>query len=176
MTTIKTTCGICGQAIAGAIRDLNQHKAQAHPAERAAMRAQRKARLHRGVSINRCESCGKFVSLEPEHEDNGLDVDEEGNITGSVRLLLNCGECGSELASADSEVEISLDVPHTETCEEASLSLDYELNLEESGGGRFSKHFYYVEVVGTVTCDNCEAEADINGSSEAFAASEFDPS
>ncbi len=64
----------------------------------------------------RCPDCNKFVSLEcgdePEAE---LEV-SDGVVTGTVRLVRNCAECGTELkeASFDVEVEIPAMVAHAE--------------------------------------------------------------
>mgnify|MGYP001574930305 FL=1 len=176
-TTTTTTCGICNTRVAGGIRDLNRHKADKHPAERDAMRAKRKARVaRRGVSMNHCQSCTKFVSLEPgEPEDNGIDTDEEGNISGSVRLSLVCADCGQDMAESEVTLEDNVEVEHKDGCTSSDLSLDdLTVSMEDEGGGRFSRHLYYLEASFTVRCATCGAEAEETLTSEKVAASSFD--
>lgn len=168
------TCGECGQVIQGMTRELNRHKKEMHP--EAAAKIKRAARTRGGAQINRCESCSKFVSIEVgEPEDGGIEVDEEGTISGSVRLVLNCGECGGELGGADAEVGCEVVIEHSEKCneEERELSISCILELVEEGGGRYRKHLYYAEVSGTVTCDDCEASGEFDTTTEKVAASEF---
>lgn len=175
MTTAQSIkCGLCQESVPGAVRELNRHKAEKHPEERAAMRAQRKARLRRGASINRCESCGKFVSLEANTEDNGIYVDNEGTISGSVTINLDCSDCSGTLATVEVSIEDTIDLDHSDDCDESDVSLDnYDLDLGEDGGGRFSKHLYYAYVSGSVTC-TCEASKDFTTESEKVAASNFE--
>lgn len=48
---------------------------------------------------NRCPDCSKFVSLnqeEPE-ENSAFEIDAEGEITGELRAVLTCAECGTEM-------------------------------------------------------------------------------
>jgi hypothetical protein len=57
----------------------------------------------------RCPECNKFAgfddSTDPEVDD--LEVDESGNVTGSVRIVLTHDECGTELK--ESSFELSVD-------------------------------------------------------------------
>lgn len=54
----------------------------------------------------RCNDCNKFASLEAgEPECDSLAIDNDGNITGSARVVLNCAECGSELKEHNFDVE-----------------------------------------------------------------------
>ncbi len=60
----------------------------------------------------RCPDCSKMVSYgEPEMEVESEDVDSsDGCVTATVRMVLPCGECGTELK--DNEFELSADVDH----------------------------------------------------------------
>lgn len=63
----------------------------------------------------RCPDCNKFVSLEmqdPEAPD--AQVDDEGIVTGTVRIVRTCAECGTELKEATLEFEIDLSAALTE--------------------------------------------------------------
>lgn len=56
---------------------------------------------------NRCYSCNKFVTKEMnEPEIEGEQIDDDGNITADVRLVLVCSDCGTELAESTQQVEI----------------------------------------------------------------------
>lgn len=47
----------------------------------------------------KCPNCPQFVSKETDNEPDYSDVtaDNAGNITGDVRLVNECAECGTEL-------------------------------------------------------------------------------
>ncbi len=132
----------------------------------------------------RCPSCNKFVSFDTETEPEvDVEIDEEGTVTGSVRIVNTCAECGEELKEASLELEVDL----TEACaahvneegeEKHSLSVDDDGSerTERSDGkpgtpSRYRRHFYGARVTVSVTCvcdDNFEAvgtwEDDIQGS------------
>lgn len=56
----------------------------------------------------RCPDCNKFVPFDTSNEPEvDLDIDEDGNITGSVRIVNNCDECGTELKDANFDVDDS---------------------------------------------------------------------
>lgn len=60
----------------------------------------------------RCPDCNKFVSYdEPQAEAvSDPEVSSSQCIEGSVRVVLNCGECGTELK--DAEIEFSITIDH----------------------------------------------------------------
>lgn len=59
----------------------------------------------------RCPDCSKMVSYgEPEAELQSEDVDDDGKVSATVRLVLPCGECGTELK--DNEFEFEIETPH----------------------------------------------------------------
>ena len=136
--------------------------------------AKKKRRMPRGASINRCNDCGKFVSLEfgeiddpePEVTDvgEGTSNDASVGVRAEVRLVLTCGECSTEMADAMLEGETDVDFKHDEGCD--SEGRDYEVEVtasnqdERSGKGRFGKHFYGAAIELKVTCDHCEGEAE----------------
>jgi hypothetical protein len=58
----------------------------------------------------RCPDCNKFVSYdEPEVEVESAELDGDG-IHVNARVILKCGECGTELK--DAEIEGSIDIEH----------------------------------------------------------------
>jgi hypothetical protein len=110
----------------------------------------------------RCPDCNKFVPLDvdgdPEVE---LEADETtGEVTGTVRIVNACQECGTELTEAtfDVDVEFSGAAEHMEKYPEDEA---HALELEEptvdrtsryTGKGRGTKTFYGAEGVLTVRC------------------------
>jgi hypothetical protein len=170
-------CGICDTQIEGKVRALNIHKAAAHPDIREAARKRHKSRATgRGVSMNYCPSCQKFVSLEPgEPEDQGVDI-TDNSISGQIRLVLTCSGCSQELHESTVEVEEEFTLDHEEGCPEtegADIST-IEWSLDEEGGGRFSKHLYFASGTAEVSCSECKAALEIELVSEKVAASYFE--
>jgi hypothetical protein len=50
----------------------------------------------------RCPDCNKFVSLDSEQDPEcSLDVDESGEVTGSIQIANACAECGTEMFTAE---------------------------------------------------------------------------
>lgn len=111
----------------------------------------------------RCPDCNKFVSLElQEPEFDSLEVSvtksEErdagpdgfvAHVTGSCRIVRNCGECGQELKEATLEIDKEIDfhrdelaVPLSdEDLGDATVETENEDQLEE-GGGRYAKSYF----------------------------------
>src|SRR5690348_2193982 len=59
------------------------------------------------TSPMRCPECNKFAayddSTEPEVE---VEVDEDGNVTGSARIVLTHDECGTELKETTFDIDV----------------------------------------------------------------------
>lgn len=53
----------------------------------------------------RCPDCNKFVSTDSEQDPEvSIDVDENGEVTGSIQIANACAECGTEMHTADFDV------------------------------------------------------------------------
>ena len=134
----------------------------------------------------RCPDCNKFVSFDAENEPeiNDEAIDEEGNVTASVRIVNNCADCGTELKEANFDLEVDLTVAcaehvNAEGEDTHDLTVEIESNgrTERSDGkpgtpARYRRTYYGAEcsVKVSCTCDpNFEAKADwsdeIQGSS-----------
>jgi hypothetical protein len=124
----------------------------------------------------RCPDCQKFTSLElQDPEVSGLTVEyqePEDNqseptfyITGTVRIVRNCGECGQEMKEANFELEQTLElgenVQFTITdklradpspFENVTVEEDGVEAIEE-GGGRYQKSYFGATVHLTVYLD-----------------------
>lgn len=57
----------------------------------------------------RCDQCQKFVSFDTdkEPEDLDLNVTDDGEVSGSVRIVNACAECGQDLTETTLDVEMS---------------------------------------------------------------------
>jgi hypothetical protein len=113
----------------------------------------------------RCPDCSKFVSLEfnePELEGD-LDVTEEGVVTGSVRIVRACADCGTELKEASFDLEFTPNNdqikdhlnPEGQSIHELEVEEDGVSQIEE-GGGRYAKSYFGAEVSFHVRC-SCDA-------------------
>ena len=136
----------------------------------------------------RCPDCAKMVSYgEPELEVTNEEVDEEGSVSVSVSLTLPCADCGQGLKSFDFELDdvVDHDCPKKEEGEgEAGFELDldepqstedYRPKTDPKTGKpvpiRYQKHYYGVEITGTVTCKKCQEQFPVSMSDDAQASS-----
>src|SRR5438132_896944 len=105
----------------------------------------------------RCPSCEKFVSLElqdPEFE--GLEITEDGQIAGSVRIVRTCADCSDEMKEANFEVqaEVPADVLsafRSSHPDAGDLEIEAEIEPIEEGGGRYAKSFFGATISFKVT-------------------------
>ena len=105
----------------------------------------------------RCRDCNKFVGLEcadPEVDD--LAITPTGEISGSVRCVRNCADCGSELKEANFDIDSSLEVPEPKKGHEHELDIvEDSVESTESGGSRYQKNMVGYELRYTVSCSGC---------------------
>lgn len=122
----------------------------------------------------RCPDCNKFTSLElqdPEVENLDVSVDnvEDGTaqfcITGSVRLVRTCADCGMELKEATLDIEQTVELGEDgdlkaeeitpellkRLTEEAPEAEATDINPIEEGGGRYAKSYFGAEVAFALT-------------------------
>jgi hypothetical protein len=110
----------------------------------------------------RCPDCNKFVPLDtdgdPEVE---LEADETtGEVTGTVRIVNACQECGAELTESTFDVDVEFEgaAAHMEKYPEDeahSLDLpepDVERTCRQQGRGRGTRTFYGAQASLTVRC------------------------
>jgi len=127
----------------------------------------------------RCPDCNKFVSFDADTDPEiDCDVDEDGHITGSVRIVNQCAECGSELKEANFDVDVNVeDKLHDHwkangwKGKGAAPEGHRELDLSDDSGSRtertqttdrhgkpikshrYMKHFYGAEATFMVACE-----------------------
>lgn len=127
----------------------------------------------------RCNDCNKFVGLETQDpEDCGLEI-SDGEITGSIRVVRNCADCGSELKEANFEVSQAIPdgILADHDGEGHELTADFDLESTESGGGRYAKNMIGFGGTAVIRCacqDAKEPELCKLDFSDAIPASEFD--
>ena len=118
---------------------------------------------------NYCTSCQKFASLEaaePETPDVTVNAESE-EVSGEIRLVLACADCGGELKETNLEFVANVNdlYDHAVACDkadnlEASVdsveTTDRYADKDRHGkpikSFRYRKHFYGVELSGTITC------------------------
>jgi hypothetical protein len=121
----------------------------------------------------RCPDCNKFVSFDTDEDPEvDLSVDDEGVVTGTVRIVNKCAECGTELkeATLDVEIDLSGDVrthkDENHQSDEDSVTLEIgesdasrterSPSVDRNGrpirNPRYRKTFYGAEVNATVRC------------------------
>lgn len=105
----------------------------------------------------RCPDCNKFVSYddssEPEAE---LEVDEQ-TISGTVRIVLTCQDCDTELKEATFDIDSPWEGGEYHTGDEHELALNIvstELTSRNTPARspRYSKTFYGHSTEVEITC------------------------
>lgn len=133
----------------------------------------------------RCPSCEKFVSYDTDVEPEGDLSVEDSRVTGSIRRVLSCADCGEELKQAEFDVDLDIRLDAAEEEEESECADDaHEWEIEDSTldatsrmqttdrrgkpikRARYMKMFYGVDISGSVKCRNCEATGSFSGSEE----------
>lgn len=69
----------------------------------------------------RCPDCNKFVGFDTDNEPElDLNVDDDGVVSGTARIVNCCAECGQELKEAVLDIEIDLTDEFREHVEQAT--------------------------------------------------------
>lgn len=115
----------------------------------------------------RCPDCNKFVGFEEnDPEIENLEVNEDGQVNASVRIVNSCAECSNELKEATFDLEWE----PPDGVFDGHAGEGHELNVEENSSertsrsgyfkkgvfvpayGRYAKTFYGAEVEFSITC------------------------
>lgn len=104
----------------------------------------------------RCPDCNKFTSKNTEEEPevtDGPDVDEDGNVTMTVKIVNQCAECSTELEESEFELEGSVDADgHMGDGHELEVAEDPTVERTDSSGARYEKRMFGVKVTAQVNC------------------------
>lgn len=113
----------------------------------------------------RCPNCNKFPSVEMGEVESEVEVGDS-SITGNVRIVLTCADCGEELKEANFDVSVALELKHAEDCLSSEGESELELDFEPEAFDEFvppnkkrQKHMYGASAEATVTCPSCKATA-----------------
>jgi hypothetical protein len=119
---------------------------------------------------NRCPDCNKFVSLELQEPELNLNV-EGDSITGQVRLVLTCVECGNEGKETNLDIDLALDhdcdraEDDFELVDEAAETTERYQDKDRHGkpikNPRYRRHYYGAEITATVCCNKCGKEFEV---------------
>lgn len=119
---------------------------------------------------NRCPDCSKFVGLEQGDSEVMLNVDvlasAEDMIEGEVRLVLNCADCGTEMAEATASFEAAINPLDKEKKEKPhKWKADCSVDVSEDGAEasdrydgkpgtpmRYQRHYYGADVTLALEC------------------------
>lgn len=131
----------------------------------------------------RCPDCNKFVSFDTDvdPEIDNLEVNEDGHVTASVRIVNSCADCGTELTETTFEMEGDVDfsdetdhVPHSGeghelSVEEESSERTYRQDGKPKTKARYRRSFYGVQVIAKVTCSCGALDVEVEMSDECMA-------
>ena len=142
----------------------------------------------------RCDSCQKMVSygeVEPTIEDTTVNCEENsGSVDVNVRVVLPCGDCGTELA--ETTLDITIDFEHECKPDDTGaiippegdqFTIEDELEVEATEDfrpkttknkkgvekpvpTRYQKHYYGARVFGSVHCNRCGEDIPVEGSDD----------
>lgn len=136
----------------------------------------------------RCPDCNKFVSFdEPEIESsndaevNDCEQDDGGQVTGSIRIVLKCADCGNELKDAELDYEATFE----HTCKKRKKKQEPEFEVDgepdftstdryDGKPGtpmRYRRHYYGAEISGIVVCKHCGEKIEFSATVEDRASS-----
>jgi hypothetical protein len=78
----------------------------------------------------RCPDCAKWVSVEqPEPE---VDIDIQGDdISGTVRIVLECANCGTELKQTEFDVAVDISEHLKHKCPDAEIGVGWNAEMED---------------------------------------------
>lgn len=124
----------------------------------------------------RCPSCNKFATqtIDQDEPEVDLSVDEAGNVTGTVRIVVHSECCGDELKEANFDVDVQYDGDEHILAEHTGEGHDLEVevtNIEATDdyqrtdrrgkpirNPRYMKHLYGYTLSAKVTCSCKEGE------------------
>jgi hypothetical protein len=106
----------------------------------------------------KCPQCPRFTSKDTSTDPEiDIEIDADGRITGSVRIVNTCEECGEEMEQHTFDVEADVSDEFVEHKKGTPATTDHELEVEytdesrlENGTGR--KRTFGYTFLAKVTC------------------------
>lgn len=98
----------------------------------------------------RCPECNKFATMEMQDPEVDGEEYSSSGITASVRIVRTCADCSTELKEATFDVE--KDVDFCSDDDEHEVTLTYEAQPLEEGGGRYQKAFFGATITFHLQC------------------------
>lgn len=134
----------------------------------------------------RCPDCNKFVSYDegtdPEINSEDLQINEDGIsgvVTGEVRVVLPCAECGTELKEWNGEFEMEFEhecdgkneIGEEEEkfeIEEVNASFSSRMEDKDRKGRqiknhRYMKTYYGADITADIKCNKCGETITLEG-------------
>ena len=72
----------------------------------------------------RCPQCNKFVALSSETEPEAELECDDNSVSGTVRIVLTCEECGEEMKQAEFDVQEDVNLTDDRHCGDRSVEVD----------------------------------------------------
>lgn len=127
----------------------------------------------------RCDQCGRYVAFDSEVEpevDVTIEYDEKKNVLvqGSVRIVNQCAECGSEMTEATFDVDEVILLSHEKGCKTDEDEPEYDEPTAErfddyvppGRPARYQKHEYGASMDVEVSCADCEVKGSLTWSDQ----------
>lgn len=112
----------------------------------------------------RCPDCNKFTSknteVEPEITQDP-EIEPDGSVSVSVKIVNECADCSTELEESEFELTGEADVSRHEGDGHELECGEPEVTRTDSGGARYAKRMFGVEVKVPVSCSCGGLEQDV---------------
>lgn len=74
-----------------------------------------------------CSNCSKLTGIEEADLEDDLQVDELGNVSGTITIENNCSECGNAVKRAEFDVDRHVELDHDDGDDAADQEHDLEV-------------------------------------------------
>jgi hypothetical protein len=121
----------------------------------------------------RCPQCNRWPQLEQLDPDSSVDLNGD-SITGDVRIILACAECGTEIKDAEFNVDIDVsEVMARHDCPNEDVGTGWFADViventsrQHPPNARRRKTFYGFDLTATLKCNCGEVEETFEESDE----------
>jgi hypothetical protein len=78
----------------------------------------------------RCSDCNRWTALEQAEPEVNIEVDGD-EITGTVRIVLECAECGKEIKQAEFDVSVDISEFRKHDCPDEEIGVGWNAEMED---------------------------------------------